>query len=323
LIDAWERLRVTNGNQYAAAITYFSFLAIFPLILLAVSIAGFVLHANQTALHTLFANVGQNVPGELGDTLKSAIRTAVDQRASVGIIGLAGVLLTGLGWIGNLRASLDAVWKRVQPKENFLKRRLVNLGILGGLGMGVLISLALTAAWAAFSHRVLSTVGLDDIPGMGTLLGAIGIAVTVLGGAVIFYWVLVRVPRVPVRRHIGLRGALMAAVGFEVLKIAGTYTIAASAHSPTAGPFAGTIAVLVWIQLVTRWMLFCAAWMAELSEAVPADAAPIEPEAGTDGSDTEQVPSAGVVGAGVFGAGAVFGAAMAVYAMHRRRSVDG
>jgi membrane protein len=288
-----------------------------------VSVAGFVLHANQNALHTVFANVGQNVPGELGDTLKSAIRTAVDQRASVGVIGLAGVLLTGLGWIGNLRASLDAVWKRVQPKENFVKQRLVNLGILAGLGIGVLISLALTAAWAGFSHRVLSTVGLDDIPGMGTLLGAIGIAVTVLGGAVIFYWVLVRVPRVPVRRHIGLRGALMAAIGFEVLKIAGTYTIAASAHSPTAGPFAGIIAVLVWIQLVTRWMLFCAAWMAELSEAEPAAAAPVEPKPEIYDNETDQAPSAGAVGAGVFGAGAVFGAAVAVCAMHRRRSFEG
>jgi membrane protein len=317
LIDAWERLRVTNGNQYAAAITYFSFLAIFPLILLAVSIAGFVLNANQNALHTLFANVGQNVPGELGDTLKSAIRTAVDKRASVGAIGLAGVLLTGLGWIGNLRASLDAVWKRVQPKGNFIKHRIANLGILAGLGAGVLTSLALTTAWAAFSHRVLSTVGLADIPGMGTLLGAIGIAVTVLGGAVIFYWVLVRVPRAPVPRHIGVRGALIAAVGFEVLKIAGTYTIAASAHSPTAGPFAGIIAVLVWIQLVTRWMLFCAAWMAELSDAEAAPVAAAEPGTQEQDADTETAPSPVAVGAGLFGAGAIAGA-LTAHALHRR-----
>jgi membrane protein len=321
LIDAWERLRVTNGNQYAAAITYFSFLAIFPLILFAVSIAGFVLHANQNALHTLFVNVGQNVPGELGDTLKSAIRTAVDKRASVGIIGLAGVLLTGLGWMSNLRASLDAVWKRAQPKENFFKKRLVNLGILVGLGIGVLISLGLTAAWAAFSHRVLSTVGLADIPGMGTLLGAIGIAVTVLGGAMIFYWVLVRVPRVPVRRHIGLRGAVMAAVGFEVLKIAGTYTIAASVHSPTAGPFAGIIAVLVWIQLVTRWMLFCAAWMAELSAVEPPSVAPVVTDTASHESDAGRAPSPAAVGAGVFAAGALVGA-LAVHAVHRRTPSD-
>ena len=49
LIAAWERLRVTNGNQYAAAITYFSFLAIFPLILLAVSIGASLAPAYRAA----------------------------------------------------------------------------------------------------------------------------------------------------------------------------------------------------------------------------------------------------------------------------------
>ena len=58
-------------------------------------------------------------------------------------------------------------------------------------------------------------------------------------------------------------GALiLAAVGFEVLKIVGTYTIAHTAQSPTAGPFAGVLAVLIWIQLVSRFLLFCCAWMA-------------------------------------------------------------
>jgi membrane protein len=322
LFAAWERLRVTNGNQYAAAITYFSFLAIFPMILLAVSVAGFVLHSNEDALQTLFANVGHNVPGPFGDTLKRSINTAVNRRTSIGIVGLVGVLLTGLGWIGNLRASLDAVWKKAPPKENYFKQKIVNLGILAGLGFGVLVSLGLTAAWAAFAHRLLSTLGLDDIPGMGTLLGATGIAVAVVGDVVIFFWVLVRMPRVPVHRGVGFRGALMAAVGFEVLKIAGTYTIAATAKSPTLGPFAGVIAVLVWIQLVIRWTLFCAAWMAEVSLELSAPAPQIEPEIATDEQGPESGPSPAAVGAGLIGAGVVAGAAATAYAMHRRTSAD-
>jgi membrane protein len=320
LLAAWERLRVTNGNLYAAAITYFSFLAIFPMLLLAVSILGFVLHAHPAAVQSLFDKVGENVPGQFGQTLKDAIRTAIDQRTSVGLVGLAGVLLTGLGWIGNLRASLDAVWKRMPPKENFVKQKIANLTILAGLGVGVLISLGLTAGWAAFSSVVLSTVGLDHVPGMGTVLGVIGFLITVIGDAVIFYWVLVRMTRAPVSRRIGVQGAAMAAVGFEILKIAGTYTIAATAHSPTAGPFAGVIAILVWIQLVTRWMLFSAAWMAELSVGEPAPPPPPEPVAADVGPEAALSPAA--VGAGLVGAGAVAGAALAAYTLHRRGSDD-
>ena len=52
LVAAWKRMSATNGNQYAAAITYFSFLALFPLLLLAVSIAGFVLHSHPAAQQT-------------------------------------------------------------------------------------------------------------------------------------------------------------------------------------------------------------------------------------------------------------------------------
>src|ERR1700748_1624189 len=90
LAAAWERLRVTNGNLYAAAITYFSFLALFPLLLLGVSVLGFVLHANPDALQTLLDKISENVPGQVGQTLKDAINSAIQARTSVGIIGVVG-----------------------------------------------------------------------------------------------------------------------------------------------------------------------------------------------------------------------------------------
>ena len=314
---AWERLRVTNGNLYAAAITYYSFLALFPMLLLAVSIAGFVLHAHPEALHELLDKIAKNVPGQVGRTLDNSINAAINARAGIGVIGLVGVLLTGLGWIGNLRTALDAIWKRVPPKENPVKQRLVNSGILAALGGALLVSLAITAGWAAFTHKILSVVGLESIPGMGTALAALGIAVTALADAVIFFLVLVRLPRAEVRVRVGIQGALLGAVGFEILKIIGTYTVAATASSPTAGPFAGLLAVLIWIQLVTRWMLFCAAWTAETTYAaarrVPVPVVVPEPE--------PQEPAAvspAAVGAALVGAGAVAGAAVTAYGLRHR-----
>ena len=319
LLAAWQRLRVTNGNLYAAAITYFSFLALFPVLLLAVSIVGFVLNAHPAALQTLFDKIGQNVPGDVGKTLHQSIKTAIAQRTGVGLIGLAGVLLTGLGWIGNLRTALDAVWESPAPKQNPIRQRIVNLAVLGGLGLGTLVSLGLTAGWAAFTHDVLAAVGLEDVPGMGTLLGAAGVLVTLVGDVVIFFLVLVRLPHAAVSRRAGLRGAILAAVGFEVLKVVGTYTIAASASSATAGPFAGILAVLIWIQLVTRYLLFCAAWTAELTLGTVVPPPRIEPIHAA--SDEPPLPalSPAMVGAGLVGAGVVAGAAVAAYTMHRQR----
>ena len=231
------------------------------------------------------------------------------------------MLLTGLGWIGNLRAALDAIWKRIPPKQNPIMARVFNLGVLAALGAGVLVSLGLTAGWAAFANVILSALGLDNVPGMGTLLGIIGIAVALAGDAVLFFLVLVRMPQVDVPVRIGIQGSVLAAVGFEILKIVGTYTVAASSSSATAGPFAGLLAVLIWIQLVTRWMLFCAAWTAEstLAHAGAPQPVPVQP---TRTELTVRDPAAispTAVGAALVGAGAVAGAAATAYGLRHHR----
>jgi membrane protein len=318
-LASWERLRVTNGNLYAAAITYFTLLALFPLLLLAASIAGFVLHANPDTLQTLFDKLSRQAPGQVGSTLHDSIEAAINARASLGVIGLVGVLLTGLGWIGNLRTAMDAVWETAPPKENPIKQRLTNLAILAGLGLAGLVSLGLTALWSAFSSDVLAWLGLDDVPGMGTLLGFVGVLVALLADSVIFFLVLTRLPRAEVPPRAGARAAVLAAVGFEILKIVGTYTVASTATSPTAGPFAGLLAVLIWVQLVARWTLFCAAWTAErVLQAVPAPGPALPPVADPTATEPVAALSPALVGAGLVGAGAVAGAAVTALALRHR-----
>ena len=274
LTEAWGLLDRNRGNQFAAAITYFSFLALFPLILLGVSVLGFVLHSHPAALQTLLDNITDKVPGTFGNTLKTSIKSAISARTGVGLIGLAGVLLTGLGWIANLRSAIDAVWGKPPVKQNFFVGRARNLFVLVGLGVGIVVSLGLTVAGTALTDQLLRAVGLEHQPGVHVLLRVLGLVLAVLGDVLIFWWLLVRLPAVGVPRGIAWRGALFAAVGFEVLKVVGTYTIALSSKSPTAGPFASILAVLIWIQLVARVMLFCCAWTAVLTaEATPAAAA--------------------------------------------------
>ena len=322
--QAWQRLQDNNGGQYAAAITYFSFLALFPLILLAVSITGYVLHSHPQTLQSLFDRVTANVPGQLGTTLNQSISTAIKARTGVGVVGLVGVLLTGLGWIGNLRAAVEAVWGSKPKGRNFFVARLWNLMVLGGLGLGLVISLALTAGGTALSNELVRLLSLDGKPGTQTLVTVVGLALAVLGDMVIFSWLLVRLPAAEVPPRVVLKGALLAAVGFEILKIAGTYTIKRSASSTTAGPFASVVAILVWIQLVARWMLFCAAWMSVLTDL----------RAATPASETEQVapvdqrqrppsavrtPGPAATGATIFGVGFASGAAVGTWLVSRLR----
>ena len=63
VLAAYALLQRNNGNQYAAAITFFSFLALFPLLLLAVSSLGFVLYAHPDLQRSVFSHITSAVPG--------------------------------------------------------------------------------------------------------------------------------------------------------------------------------------------------------------------------------------------------------------------
>lgn len=326
LVNAYALLTRNNGNQYAGAITYFSFLALFPLLLLAVSITGFVLAAYPDLEADLFGRIAQEVPGDFGTTLSESIQAAIENRASIGVISIVGVLLTGLGWIGNLRQAIDAVWGRAQVKRNFVMQRVANLGVLAGLGVGILLSLGLTVVGTEATDQILEVVGFEDLPGAGVVVKILGIAIAVAADSIIFWWVLIRLPDVEVPRGIAIRGALFASAGFEVLKVVGTFTIArASAESDTAGPFASIIAILVWIQLVVRLMLFVCAWMAVAVDDRRANSVPVMPVLATDPptddhtDDGKPAVRPGTVGATLVGVGAVAGAAATLAATRAAR----
>jgi membrane protein len=261
VLVAWERFRANNGAQYAAAITYFSFLALIPLILLGVSVAGFVLANDPERLTELFDNISSSLPGDFGKTVKDAVNSAIRNRTSVGLVGLAGILLTGLGWIANLRSASNAVWGVQPAKRNVVMAKVVDVVALAGLGVGVLISIGVTAVGTALAGTILNAAGIN-FAGAGILTAVVGIALGVAGDMVIFAWLLIRLPRVRVPLPIVVRGALLAAVGFEVLKLVGTRYIASVNRSPAAGVFGSVIGILVWLYLVARYLLFCMAWTA-------------------------------------------------------------
>jgi membrane protein len=314
---AWGQFKFNNGTQYSAAITYFSFLALFPLVLLGAAVTGFVLHSDPHLRTELLNKVTEKIPGDFGTTLTKSIDSAIDARTGVGIVGLVGVLLTGLGWIANLRQAMDAVAGRPVVKRNFLVSRLANLVVLGVLGLGVVVSLGLTVAGTALTDQVLRWTHLSHAHGVSYAVAAAGIVLGLLGDLLIFGWLLVWLPDLRVPGGLAFRGVLLASVGFEILKVVGTYTIARSSHSPTLGPFAGLLAVLIWIELVSRYLLYCVAWIATGPQLRSQPAAPGSsgPDGGP-GSDGDEPPRGPVTplsaAAWLIGVGAAAGAAAVV-----------
>lgn len=328
VVLAWNRFSDNNGNHYAGALTYFSFLALFPLLLLAASVVGFVLRHNTELQNQLFDKITSGLPGGFGETVKEAVDAAIRARTSVGLVGLAGLLVAGLGWVGNLRAAVNAVWGVEPPRRNFFMAKVADLIVLVGLGVAILVSIGLTVSGTTLTDRILQAMGTDRVAGVHTLAQVTGIVLAVTGDVLIFAWVLVRLPRTQLPARVVFKGALFAAVGFEILKLIGTYYIARITHSPAAGVFGSIIGVLVWIDLVSRFLLYSVAWTGTAQQPEPpeTDAAveqvgPVLEAPPRPASPLRPAGSPLRLAGTLFGAGAaVGGGAVAVLNARRRRA---
>jgi membrane protein len=92
LVRAGAHYTERHGNDYGAAVTYFSVLSLVPVTMVAFAAAGFALGARPQAVERLKNEITAAWPGALGDTLNSVINQAISSAATVGFFGLLAAL---------------------------------------------------------------------------------------------------------------------------------------------------------------------------------------------------------------------------------------
>jgi membrane protein len=266
LIRANESFTAHYGNHYAAAITYFSVLSLIPILMVGFAIAGVVLAGNTHLLGELQTGITRSTPGPLGDTLKNVVDEAISARGTVGVVGLLIALYSGIGWMSNLRDALTAQWGQERGDLPLLKTMLSDLLALIGLGLALVVSFAITIAGSGVGSLLLRLVGLDQYGWARFLLVVLSIVLSLVANWLVFLWVIARLPRKRVGLRSAVRGALLAAVGFEVLKQLATVLLKSTSSSPTGAVFGSIIGLLVFANLVSRFLLFVTAWTATSRE---------------------------------------------------------
>ncbi|MEU2256556.1 inner membrane protein YhjD [Nocardia xishanensis] len=316
LIRAGGRYERQRGDYYAAGITYFTVLSLFPLLMVAFAVAGFVLAGNEQLFQELQEKVVEVIPGELGTQLNSLIDQAVRSRGTVGVLGLLAGLYTGLGWMANLRAALTEQWEQKHEEGNWLRTKISDLGALIGLGLAFVVSLGLSGlASSDLGAQLLARYGLDELPGARLLLTLLSILFALLASWAVFAWVIARLPREPVTLASAAKAALLAALAFEVFKIVASIYLQIVLRSPAGAAFGSIIGLMVFTYITYRIILFATAWAATASENEPE----VEPPTAGAVIRPRVVNSAGSFGSGAayFGAGAL--AALGLATLHRRR----
>jgi membrane protein len=266
MVRAGEAYTERYGNHYAAAITYFSVLSLFPLLMISFAIAGFVLAGNEHLLNEMKNGIMDAVPSGLGETINKVVDEAIDSRGAVGIIGLLAAFYSGLGWMSNLRDALTAQWGLEHREKPFLKTTVKDLLSLLGLFLALAVSFGLSAAGSGLGSWLLGLVGLEDDAWALFLLRVGTIVLSLAANWLVFLWVLTRLPREKVGVRSAMRGAVAAAIGFEVLKQVFTIYLESVMRSPSGQLFGPIIGLLLFANLVSRFLLFITAWTATASE---------------------------------------------------------
>lgn len=258
---SYERLDRVKWSRLAAAMTFISFVALFPLLTVAAAVAAATLSTGRQ--HELEDKISEQVPG-ISEQLD--IDGLVQNAGTIGVIAGAVLLFTGIGWVGSMRECLRAVWELPDDEGNPILRKVKDTGVLVGLGGAVLVTIVASTVASAAVGWVARGVGIDEAGWGAVLLRLAAFAVAVLADFLLLLYVLTLLPGVePTRRRLVV-AALIGAAGFELLKLLLSSYMQDVAGKSMYGAFGVPVALLLWINFTSKLVLFCAAWTATPSE---------------------------------------------------------
>ncbi|TVP70247.1 MAG: hypothetical protein EA340_05930 [Nitriliruptor sp.] len=281
-----ERYVRDAADPLAAAIAFFAFLSLFPLLLLAVSAAGYILDdpADQLAVAERITEsipgFEQTVQGEDDSEVAELLAGVVAQRGTIGAIGLVVLLLSGLRVINAAMVATRVVFRGavlLGPAKKL--RQLLALVGLGFLAVGSTLAASLAGTGLGVMPATLAlllSLGLSFALDVGLFLGA--------------YTLLAPTAVLSVRDRIP--GAILAGAGWTALKVAGASWVGNQIEGANAlyGALGSVIALLLLFYLAGRLYLYGAVLSAVRYERVHGPlVAPHEREQlGLDPQDDEE-----------------------------------
>jgi membrane protein len=270
--------RADNVTDWAAALTYYGVLAIFPAIIALVSVLGLI---GRSATQPLVANLGKVAPGPAQHIFTSAIQNLQHSRGTAGVlflVGIAGAIWSASGYIAAFMRASNAIYDVEEGRPIWM-----TLPVRVGVTVVLLTMLALSAV------AVVLTGGLAQQ--VGKVLGIGGTAVTVWDIAKwpvlllivslmfsILYWA------APNVRHPGFKwlspGGAFAVVIWLIASGAFAFYVASfSSYNKTYGALAGIVIFLVWLWISNIAVLLGAELNAELERGRQIEAGhPVEQE---------------------------------------------
>jgi len=236
-----QRVGDVGGGPLSSSIALAGFLSLFPLLLLGISVVGFVASDQTDFADEVIDSLG--LTGRAAEQVLDVIHNAEDSKRAASAIGLAGLLWGGLGIVGTLEQAMNATW---QVTGRGVMTKVVGLAWLVGAGALFLLSMSLGPLAA-------------ELPGPAIVPTVIlGVGLNIL----LFLWMFRTLTHVPLPWSAYLPGAIVGGIGLELLKLIGTVFVprAVSSASALYGSLGTVFAILAWLALAARLVLYAAAY---------------------------------------------------------------
>jgi membrane protein len=260
-----REFQVDNLSDWAAALTYYSVLSIFPALLVLISLVDL---AGPGTIQTLLDNLGQVAPGSVNQILRDAIDNLQQTRGSAGVLALVS-LATAL-WLASryvaafMRAS-NAIYD-VPEGRPVWKTLPIRIGVTVVVMVLLAVSAVAVVATGGLAERIGRLLGIGstavsvwDIAKWPVLLLIVGFLFALL------YWASPNA-RQPVRWI--TPGGILAVVVWVVASVAfALYVANFGSYNKTYGSLASVIIFLVWLWLSNTAILLGAELNAELERS--------------------------------------------------------
>lgn len=267
LVRAAVQYLERHGDHYAAAITYFSVVALVPLLMIAFAFAGYLLLGDPELMAELRETVTATVGPGLAATVDELVGEALRQRDTVGVLGLLLAAYTGLAWMYRLREALSAQWGQRTAGPPWVAGMISDAAALVGLGVVLAVSLGLTVLGGSVAATVAGPDGAGPVRAVAAAATTLGLSL--VANLLVLLWMLARLPRERVALRTAAPPALLAAVGFEVIQRVGAVYLGWVTGSPAGVVFGPILGLLVAVYTGARLVLFATAWAATRGHGPP------------------------------------------------------
>jgi membrane protein len=322
---AWQRYGQARGGVLAGGMAYVAFFSLLPALAVGFTVFGLIVGDDAELQRTVIDSVNDGIgttiitpPGGTGGVVDMATLTGSSELTIAGLIGLVGLLFTGLGWLDAMREGIRAMFGQPTLEGNVVKTKLRDLLVLVTIGVVLLASAIGGVVVSSATGALLRWVGLEGSTPGRLLLGAVSTLLLLAVDVLVFMVIFRLLSGVKVPPHDFWDAALFGGIGLGILKLFAGVLLNSAGNNKllaTAGVFLG---LLVWLNLISRLTLVAAAWgatvaidrghLAEHGMGLPAPAVPVQRvPAGAQGSRYRSGGGSGAA-AGGGGAGAAAGA---------------